>query len=153
MLTSLSFLTNFPTLWQDNFSISIYFLVTHHFIQASRSHLSSGLEPPLCVHSGYLVLRHRRLSFHHHGSLALYCVCAYVFRRFSHVWLFVTLWIVAHQVLPLSMGFSRKDYWSWLPCPLNDLPNTGMKPTSPVFLHCRQVLSWWATREDKTYIA
>ena len=30
---------------------------------------------------------------------------------FSHVWLFVTLWTIAHQV-PLSMGFSRKEYWN-----------------------------------------
>ena len=32
----------------------------------------------------------------------------------SHVWLFVTLWTVAHQA-PLSMGFSRQEYWSGLP--------------------------------------
>ena len=33
---------------------------------------------------------------------------------------------------PLSMGFSRQKYWSGLPCPLpGDLPNPGIKPTSP----------------------
>ena len=38
---------------------------------------------------------------------------------------------VAHQV-PLSMGFSRQEYWSGLPCPpLGDLPNPGIKPRSP----------------------
>ena len=43
-----------------------------------------------------------------------------------------TLWTVAHQA-PLSMGFSRQKYWSGLPCPPpGDLPNTGIKPTSPV---------------------
>ena len=31
----------------------------------------------------------------------------------SHVWFFVTLWTVAHQA-PLSMGFSRQEYWSGL---------------------------------------
>ena len=36
--------------------------------------------------------------------------------HFSHVRLFVTLWTVACQA-PLSMGFSRQDYWSGLPCP------------------------------------
>ena len=36
--------------------------------------------------------------------------------RFSHVRLFATLWTVAHQA-PLSMGFSRWEYWSGLPCP------------------------------------
>ena len=34
----------------------------------------------------------------------------------SRVRLFATPWIVAHQAL-LSMGFSRKEYWSGLPCP------------------------------------
>ena len=31
--------------------------------------------------------------------------------HFSHVWLFATPWIIAHQA-PLSMGFSRQGYWS-----------------------------------------
>ena len=41
-----------------------------------------------------------------------------------------TLWTVAHQAL-LSMGFSRQEYWSGLPCPLpGDLPNPGIEPSS-----------------------
>ena len=41
------------------------------------------------------------------------------------------LWTVACQA-PLSMGFSRQEYWSGLPCPLpGDLPNQGIKPISP----------------------
>ena len=41
---------------------------------------------------------------------------------FSHVQLFVTLWIVACQP-PLSMGFPRQEYWSGLPYPPpGDLP-------------------------------
>ena len=53
--------------------------------------------------------------------------------RFSLVWLFVTLWTVARQA-PLSMGFSRQEYWSGLPCcPPGDLPNPGIKPRSPAF--------------------
>ena len=36
--------------------------------------------------------------------------------RFSHVWLYATLWTVAHQA-PLSTGFSRQEYWSGLPFP------------------------------------
>ena len=41
-----------------------------------------------------------------------------------------TLWTVALQV-PLSMGFSRQEYWSGLPCPSpGDLPNPGIEPTS-----------------------
>ena len=49
---------------------------------------------------------------------------------FSRVRLFVTLWAIAHQA-PLSMGFSRKEYWSGLLCPPpGDLPNPGIKPVS-----------------------
>ena len=47
-------------------------------------------------------------------SLLSMCVC--VLSRFSCVWLFVILWTVAHQA-PLSMSFSRQEYWSGLPCP------------------------------------
>ena len=43
----------------------------------------------------------------------------------------VTPWTVAHQS-PLSMGFSRQEYWSGLPFPSpGDLPNPGIKPMSP----------------------
>ena len=50
--------------------------------------------------------------------------------HFSCVWLFVILWTVACQV-PLSMGFSRQEYWSGLPFPsLADLPDPGIEPTS-----------------------
>ena len=39
-------------------------------------------------------------------------------------------WTVAHQA-PLSMGFSRREYWSGLPVPsLGDLPNSGIKSWS-----------------------
>ena len=55
-----------------------------------------------------------------------------VLSRFSSVWLFVTPWTVAHQA-PLSMGFSRQEYWSGLPCPPPGyLHNPGIKPVSPV---------------------
>ena len=49
--------------------------------------------------------------------------------HFSHVQLFVTLLTVAHHA-PLSMGFSRQEYWSGLPCPPPNLPDPGIKPTS-----------------------
>ena len=44
--------------------------------------------------------------------------------------LFVTLRTVACQAA-LSMGFSRQEYWSGLPCPsLGDLPNPGIEPVA-----------------------
>ena len=43
----------------------------------------------------------------------------------------VTPWTVACQS-PLSMGFSRQEYWSGLPCPSpGDLPDPGIEPRSP----------------------
>ena len=49
----------------------------------------------------------------------------------SHVQLFMTPWTVAHQA-PLSMEFSRQEYWSGQPLPSpGDLPNPGIKPWSP----------------------
>ena len=50
--------------------------------------------------------------------------------HFSHVQLCATQGTVAHQA-PLSMGFSRQEYWSGLPCPpAGDLPNPGIEPAS-----------------------
>ena len=44
----------------------------------------------------------------------------------------MTAWTVACQV-PLSMGFSRQEYWSGLPCPPpGDLPDPEIKPSSTV---------------------
>ena len=43
-------------------------------------------------------------------------------------------WTVAHQA-PLSMEFSKQEYWSGLPCPSRgDLPNAGIKLDSLVSL-------------------
>ena len=40
-------------------------------------------------------------------------------------------WTVAHQA-SLSMGISRQEYWSGLPCPPpGNLPNPGIEPRSP----------------------
>ena len=49
----------------------------------------------------------------------------------SCVRLFVTPWTVAYHA-PLSVGFSRQEYWSGLPFPSpGDLPNPGIEPGSP----------------------
>ena len=45
--------------------------------------------------------------------------------------LFAPLWTVARQT-PLSMGFSRQEYWSGLPCPPPGyLPDPEVEPRSP----------------------
>ena len=51
---------------------------------------------------------------------------------FSDVLLCETLWTVVHQD-SLSMGFSRQEYRSGLPCPPpGNLPNPGIEPESPI---------------------
>ena len=58
----------------------------------------------------------------------------WVLSCFSCVQLFVTLWTIAFKA-PLSVGFSRQEYWSVLPFPPpGDLPDPGIKPKSPVSL-------------------
>ena len=50
---------------------------------------------------------------------------------FHRAWLWVTTWTVTCQV-PLSMAFSRHEYWSGLPFPPPEcLPNPGIEPMSP----------------------
>ena len=57
----------------------------------------------------------------------MYRVC----ESLSCVRLFVTPWTVAHQA-PLTMGFSRQEYWSGLPFPSpEDFPDPGFEPRSP----------------------
>ena len=52
-------------------------------------------------------------------------------KSLSRVQLFATPWTVAYQA-PLSMGFSRQEYWNGLPFPSpGDLPNPGIEPRSP----------------------
>ena len=49
---------------------------------------------------------------------------------FCHVQLYMTLWTAAYQT-PLSMRFSRQEYWSGLPFPSpGDLPDPGMEAVS-----------------------
>ena len=58
------------------------------------------------------------------------CVCVHMLSCFHRVWLFAILWTVALQA-SLSVGFSRQEYWSGLPCPPpGDLPEAGIEPMS-----------------------
>ena len=73
------------------------------------------------------------------------CVCVCMLHSFSCVWLFETLWTIAHQS-PLSMGFSRQKYWSGLSCPSpGDLPD----PRDWTWVSCTagKFFNNWPTRE------
>ena len=64
------------------------------------------------------------ICIHTHVCL---CVCT---QSLSCIWLFASPWTVACQA-PLSMEFSRKEYWSGLPFPPpGDLPDLGNEPVS-----------------------
>ena len=65
----------------------------------------------------------------------------------------MTAWNVACQA-PLSMGFSRQEYWSGLPCPApGDLPDPGIKPSflmSPAL--AGRFFTTSATREAHSFL-
>ena len=72
------------------------------------------------------------------GFLLLNCISFWnifwtcVLSQFSHVWLFASPWTVACQA-PLSVAFSRQEYWSGWPCPSpGDFPDLGIEPKSLV---------------------
>ena len=72
--------------------------------------------------------------------------------RFSHIWLFATLRTVAHQV-PLSIGFSRQEYWSGLPCPPpGNLLEPGIKPGSLALQVDSLPLSLWRRPQQSDLI-
>ena len=63
--------------------------------------------------------------------------------HFNPVRLFATLWTVAHQA-PLSMGFSRQEYWRGLPCPPpGDLSDSGIKHASLKSLALASTITAW----------
>ena len=75
------------------------------------------------------------------------CVCVCVLSHLSPVWLFATLWTAAHEA-SLSMGFSRQEYWSGLPCPPpGDFSHPGIEPAPNVCWTCKWVLYHCATWE------
>ena len=64
------------------------------------------------------------------GSYLPVLFCFSKAKLLSCVWFFATPWTVAYQA-PLSMEFSRQEYWSGLPFPSpGDLPDAGIEPGS-----------------------
>ena len=69
------------------------------------------------------------------GICPLVGFLGHVLSCFIHVRLFAIPWTIACQS-PLSMGFSRQEYWSGLLCPPpGDLPKPGIKTACLYLLH------------------
>ena len=86
----------------------------------------SPLEKEMAVHSNILAWKIPRTR----ETDELQSMLLQLLSHFSRVQLFLTLWTVTSQA-PLSMGFSRQEYWSGMPCPPpEDLPNPTIEPKS-----------------------
>ena len=73
---------------------------------------------------------HCVLKIQYRFNLSNACVLIVCAKSLRLRQLYATLWSVAHKT-PLSMGFSKQEYWSGLSCPSpGDLPDPGIKPTS-----------------------
>ena len=67
----------------------------------------------------------------------------------SRVRLFAAVWTVAFEA-PLSMGFSRQEYWSGLPFPSpGDFLDPGLEPESLM----SPALAWWILYHCATWEA
>ena len=68
-------------------------------------------------------------------NFILLCVCMSA-QLLSHIQLFATPWTVVACQIPLSMALSGQEYCSGLLFPPpGDIPDPGIKPTSPTLVH------------------
>ena len=83
------------------------------------------------------------------STVLIYHMC--VLSHFSCVQLLETLWTAVRQA-PLSVDFSRQEYWSGLPCPPpRDFPDPGiepMPPAAPALQADALPLSHWGTHTN-----
>ena len=70
-------------------------------------------------------------------------------KSLSRVWLFATPWTVGHQG-PLSLGFSRQEYWSRLPSPSPECLMSWPEKKNPVVLKYRLLLFCATTTNRST---
>ena len=116
-----------PLLLGENRVIVIILLSAGCHSSGYGSLLYYDSTPPTCLVGPPLIFSHRR-SFLVASHLFHDCAC--VLSHFSCGRICATSWTAACQT-PLSMGFSRQEYWSGFPCPCpGDLPDPGIKPAS-----------------------
>ena len=96
-------------------TISMHF---NYFMETSACYLFKSVLMEII-----LLFINQRINFHLKNTLTIHiqflhmfmlynlCVCVCVWCALSHIGLFVTIWSTTHWS-PLSMGFSRQEYWS-----------------------------------------
>ena len=96
-------------------NITVLFRITKIWKQSKCLSTEEWIKKVLCL----------QVYTHTHTHTHMSCA-----QSINHVQLFAIPWTIAHQAV-LSMGFSRQEYYSGLPCPPpGDLPNPGIKPAS-----------------------
>ena len=101
--------------------------VTQSLVKYRQSCFYSHVSVCVCVQSlsHVRLLETLRTVAHMHACMPSCFLCG--LNHFSLVRLCATPWTVTCQA-PLSMGFSRQEYWSGSPCPSpGDLPNSRIK--------------------------
>ena len=115
-----------------------YHICPQHFFYFAKPNFYVHSTALIPLTSQFLSFCEQLISLSIMSSRPTYVVaCVWITFLFKWKWkslscvqLFATAWTVAHQA-PLSMGFSRQEYWSGLPCPCpGDLPNPGSEPQS-----------------------
>ena len=101
-----------------------------HFILYTNAKSLYNAAETYILYANYISIKKEETTSKLRSCLTFFFFNVCVLSRFSHVQLFLTLWTVAHQA-SLSLGFSRQEYWSGLPCPPpGDFPDPGIKPYS-----------------------
>ena len=109
-----------PSLWEEG-------MVLMHWSTWNSSFSALCIMHALCIYIFSEILLSKVLTTNSLPSFA----CACVLSRLTHIRLFVTPWTLTCQA-PLSMGFSRQEYWSGLLWPPSGaLPDSGIEPVSP----------------------
>ena len=117
---------------EKNFEFWAKFFCTSHILVILELFPS---EPPRILHYIIIICLHwlRLYNIYMYVWILyiyIYIIFMCIFSHFSCVRLFATLWTVICQA-PLSMRFSRQEYWSGLPCPSpGDLPDPEIEPAS-----------------------
>ena len=128
--------------WKPKDSTAASYDVCFFFFKGQRGKL--GLEPPM-KSSTFSSLASLDRSYMY---IYIYtCMCAKLLQ--SRLTIFDSMDWACQP--PLSMGFSRQEHWSGLPCPPpGGLPDPGVE-LRLLHLHPRWILHHWATREAHIY--